>query len=265
MYKGAGYPALFCFVRHITRDNIKAFVYDNIIMKKDAKTLSGLEFHIQRKKMKNMRIRVTGDKRVSVSAPLRLPENRIIAFVAQHEGFIRQRLDTVEQQRCRCYPKSYASGDSFCMMGEGFSLRVMREEKAYAGFNGSELVLCVPPGGSAKTLFARFLTRTAKKVFSERLKELIPKIKPQTEGEIKLSVRGMLTRWGSINPRRKTMSLSVHLLRCEPDLIDYVILHELCHLQTASHSRAFYNALESYCPDRRAFDKRLEAYGLVDF
>jgi len=240
-------------------------VYDNGIMKKDAKTMGGLEFHIQRKNMKNMRIRVTGDKRVSVSAPHRLPENRIIAFVAQHEGYIRQRLVAVEQQRSRCYPKTYVSGDSFCMLGQRFSLRVMHEEKAFAGLVGSELVICVPPGGNAKALFARFMTRTAKQVFGQRLVALGPKISPQPEGEIKLSVRAMLTRWGSINPRRKTMSLSVHLLRCEKELIDYVILHELCHLQTASHSRSFYKALEGYCPDRRTLDKRLETYGLVDF
>lgn len=239
------------------------FVYDNGIMKKDAKTLGGLEFQIQRKKMKNMRIRVTGDKCVCVSAPLRLPENRINAFVAQHEGFIRQRLHAVEQQRSRCYPKAYESGDSFCMLGQRFSLRVMRDKKAFAGLVGNELVLCVPNGGSAKALFSQFIMRSAKRVFHERLAALAPKVNPKNT--IKLSVRGMLTRWGSINPKRFTMSLSVHLLRCEPDLIDYVVMHELCHLQTANHSRAFYKTLESHCPDRRMLDKRLKAYGLVDF
>jgi len=249
----------------LIRDIARVFVYDNGIMKKVVKTLSGLEFDIQRKKMKNMRIRVTGDKRVSVSAPHHLRENRIIAFVAQHEGDIRERLESIERQRSRCYPKTYTSGDSFCMLGQQFSLRVICDEKAYTGLVGSELVICVPPGGSAKTLFARFMTRTAKQVFGQRLAALAPKITPRPEGEIKISVRAMLTRWGSINPKRMTMSLSVHLLRCEKELIDYVILHELCHLQTASHSRAFYKALEGYCADRRTYDKRLESYGLVDF
>ncbi len=231
-------------------------------MKKDAVTLSGLQVSIQRKKMKNMRIRVTGDKRVCVSAPHYLPENRIIAFVAQHEGYIKERLESVEQKRSCCYPASYASGDSFSMAGQRCRLRVVRDEKAFAGLNGSELVLCVPPGQSAKALFARFMTRTAKAVFSERLNELQKRI---PSGEIKLSVRNMLTRWGSINTRRLNISLSVHLLRCEPELIDYVIMHELCHLATPSHSRAFYKALEAYYPNRRAFDRRLEEYGLVDF
>ncbi len=234
-------------------------------MKKEAQTLSGVKFHIQRKAMKNMRIRVTGDKQVCVSAPHYLPETRIIAFVAQHEGYIKERLESVEQKRCRCYPESYGSGDSFCMAGRRYALRVVRDEKAFAGLNGSELVLCVPPGQSARAIFARFMTRTARTVFSERLAELRKKISPAPPGEIRLSVRNMLTRWGSINTRRLNLSLSVHLLRCEMELIDYVIMHELCHLKTPSHSRVFYKALEAYYPNRRALDKQLEEYGLVDF
>lgn len=233
-------------------------------MKKDAATLSGLQVSIQRKKMKNMRIRVTGDKRVCVSAPQFLPESRIIAFVAQHEGYIKQRLDSVEAKRSRCYPAAYTTGDSFCMAGQRCCLRVIRDVKAFAGLNGNELVLCVPPAQSAKTLFARFITRMAKTVFTERLYALSQRVSPPP-GEIKLSVRNMLTRWGSINTRRLNLSLSVHLLRCETDLIDYVIMHELCHLQTPNHSRAFYKALEAYFPNRRVLDKRLEEYGLVDF
>lgn len=240
-------------------------MYDNGIMKKDAMTLGGLEFHIQRKNMRNMRIRVTGDKRVDVSAPFHLPQSRINAFVAQHETYIKERLKAIEQLRCQYYPKSYTSGDSFHVMGRRLTLRVMREEKAYAGMDGGELVLCVPSGQAAKDVFARFMTRLAKKVFAERMAVLQRKVSPPPQGELKLSVRNMLTRWGSINTKRLTVSLSVHLLRCESELIDYVILHELCHLKTPSHSRAFYDALEAHCPNRKALDKRLEEYGLVDF
>lgn len=234
-------------------------------MTKNAKTLSGLGFEIQRKNMKNMRIRVTGDKRVCVSAPHYLPENRITAFVAQHEAYISERLDSVEAKRSRCYPGSYVSGDGFLMAGQRYKLRVVRDEKPFAGLNGSELVLCVPPGQSAKMLFARYITRTAKTVFTERLDAMQKIISPAPSEEIKLSVRSMLTRWGSINTKRLNLSLSVHLLRCETDLIDYVIMHELCHLKTPSHSRVFYKALEAYFPNRRELDKRLEEYGLVDF
>ena len=82
---------------------------------------------------------------------------------------------------------------------------------------------------------------------------------------MRLTVRAMTTRWGSINPRRRTMSLSVHLLRCDVALIDYVITHELCHLACPRHSAAFYAALEARCPGRAQYDAALEAYGLVGF
>ena len=83
-----------------------------------------------------MRIRVTGDKRVNVSAPDRLPEKRIAAFVAEHESYIKERLESVERQRSRCYPRSYMSGDTFCMLGQRFTLRVMNEAKAFSGLAG---------------------------------------------------------------------------------------------------------------------------------
>ena len=87
---------------------------------------------------------------------------------------------------------------------------------------------------------------------------------PDADG-LTLSVRRMLTRWGSINPARRRLSLSVHLVRCETELIDYVIRHELCHLRISGHSIGFYRALGAYYPNRADMDKRLKTYGLVDF
>jgi len=232
-------------------------------MKKKETELSGIEFTIRRKNMKNMRIRVSGDKRVCVSAPHHLPENRIIAFVAQNERFIKERLHAVEQKRRRCYPASYASGDSLMILGRRMTLRVVRDKKAWAGIDGGELVLCVPPETNVKTAFARFMTRTAKDVFLTRLAAMQKVF--HSNAAISLSVRNMLTRWGSINTKRLNLSLSVHLLRCETELIDYVIMHELCHLDSPNHSSAFYKALESYFPQRKICDKRLNEYGLVDF
>jgi predicted metal-dependent hydrolase len=54
-------------------------------------------------------------------------------------------------------------------------------------------------------------------------------------------------------------------MRCDEDLIDYVIAHELCHIGCAGHSAQFYRALEARYPNRREMDRRLKAYGLVDF
>lgn len=227
-------------------------------------TQTSIRYTVERKNMKNLRIRITGDQRVCVSAPLRLAQSRIDAFVAANEATIRKRLDEIEQKRRRCYPLRYQSGDTFCFCGARYPLRVVNDRRAFAGMDNGELVICVPPGAEVKQLFARWMTREAKALFLARLAAVSPRFDGMPES-LPVSVRHMLTRWGSINVKRKTLSLSVHLARCEQELIDYVIMHELCHLISPRHDAAFYRALDTRCLNRKALDKRLSEYGLVDF
>ncbi len=222
-----------------------------------------LAFELMRRSMKHIRIRVTGDKRVVVSAPHRCGESVICAFVKDNESFIRKRLWALEAQRRRFYPALYADGDAFSFLGERVQLRVKPSGKPSAVLRNGVLELGVPEGACPKAQFIRWMSRQACLVFARRLAHISPAFS-NADG-LRISVRRMLTRWGSINPARRRLSLCVHLVRCEPELIDYVIAHELCHLGNLSHSPAFYRALATHFPQRKALDKRLQAYGLVDF
>ena len=222
-----------------------------------------LDYMLVRRKMKHIRIRVTGEQRVVVSAPLRCSEHVIHTFVMDNEAFIRRQLSEVESRRIRHYPASYSDGDTFCYLGQTASLHVQPAARASAVFGNGMLTLHVPPNGCAKTQFIRWMNRQARVVFAQRLAAVGANF-PGCDG-LMLSVKRMLTRWGSINPARMRLSLSVHLMRCETAVIDYVITHELCHLNCRSHSAAFYRALAVFYPDRRAMDQCLEAYGLVDY
>jgi predicted metal-dependent hydrolase len=222
-----------------------------------------LEFKLVRRKMKNIRIRVTGGRQVVVSAPHRCSERVIHEFIRDSEAFIHGRLGVLEEQRRCYYPATYVDGELFSFLGQRVRLRVQAASRASAVFENNILYLFVPPGGCAKTQFIRWMSGQARMVFLKRLTQ----IEPWFNGAdgLTISVRRMLTRRGSINPTRRRLSLSVHLMRCDQDLIDYVITHELCHLGCLGHSAAFYRALEVHYPNRRAMDKRLEAYGLVDY
>lgn len=216
--------------------------------------------------MKNIRIRVTGDACVMVSAPRQVPEARIHAFVVSQEAFIRGRLHELERKRSAHYPPGYGDGDTFSYLGKRLSLRICSAARSAAVLSGSQLTLCLPQGAGSeevKALFARWARSEARKVFVQRLDMQLPRFSGTSP--MRLSVRDMITRWGSINVKRRSMSLSVHLLRCETELIDYVITHELCHIAYPRHTASFYAALEARCPERAQLDKRLETYGLVGF
>ncbi len=243
---------------------VMACMYYNQPMEYSINTAGGaLEYTLVRRRMKNMRIRVTAEQRVMVSAPHRCAQSIISAFVRDNEAFIRKQLSNMEARRVRCYPVSYSDGDTFCLLGHRALLRVLPAARSSAVYEGGVLTLFVPPEGCAKTQFLRWMRGQARVVFAQRLAAMSTLF--LDSGGITLSVKNMLTRWGSINPARRRVSLTVHLMRCDPELIDYVIAHELCHLNCRSHSTAFYRALEAHYPNRREMDKRLEAYGLVDY
>jgi hypothetical protein len=222
-----------------------------------------LAFELVHRKMKHIRIRVTGGKRVVVSAPYRCGERVIHAFVRDNETFIRSRLCALEAQRREHYPAFYADGNGFSFLGERALLRVVPSIKASSVFKNGVLELRVPKGACPKAQFISWMSRQARRMFAERLACLSPGF--ANANGLNISVKRMLTRWGSINTFRRRLSLSVHLMRCDVELIDYVIAHELCHLACLNHSPGFYHALAQHFPQRKALDKRLEAFGLVDF
>lgn len=224
-----------------------------------------LDYTLIRKNVKNIRIRVTGASEVIVSAPRRTVQSRIDGFIRENIDKICSNLKIINNKRRRYYPVDYIDGETFYNLGNEVKLKVTASGRARAQYAGGALILHMPEHYSReqrKTLFMRWSKKTADELFRQRLNKLLPLF---TAGEFRITAKNMLTRWGSINPSKRTISLSVHLLRCETRLIDYIITHELCHLKHMDHSGAFYRELERHYPDRKQIDKRLEEYGLVDF
>ena len=78
-----------------------------------------------------------------------------------------------------------------------------------------------------------------------------------------LYLRKMRSRWGVCYPNEKKVGLSTYLLSLPIALIEYVILHELCHLKYPNHSKDFYLELSKYCPDHRKLKKDLKMYNTI--
>jgi len=223
---------------------------------------------LSRRKMKNIRIRVTAAGKVAVSAPHHTPEESVRAFVLQNAAFIQKRLEEVRAQREKYYPVSYRTGDTFFYLGKETPLTVVVSAQTRAAMDENGLTLFVPPDADLryrKALFILWAQREADKAFAARAAEIFPAFRHLVKQDVRVVSKNMLTRWGSINPKRHTVSLSVHLLRCEMALVDYVIMHELCHFAHSNHGKAFYALLDAHCPARKAMDKRLKEYGLVDY
>ena len=241
----------------------------NAHMKNSIVTSCGIvEFAVKRKNIKSIRLKVTGDSKVEVSAPFGVSDSVIQRFVQDHSGFVEERLSAVNYTRAASYPEEYKSGDMFTLLGRRAVLNVEQAQRNTAKLSGSVLTMKVTDPDDediCQRAFESWTRRYAGKVFEERLRAILPQFNRLAGKDIRISVRDMKTRWGSIIIKKDTMSLSVHLLRCEIELIDHIIIHELCHYAHANHSGAFYAELAKYSPDYKRLQKRLKDYGMVGF
>ena len=99
------------------------------------------------------------------------------------------------------------------------------------------------------------LRKEAKKILPVRLEELAKKHGFKYG---KVAIRNAKTRWGSCS-YRNNINLNLHLARLDDDLIDYVILHELCHTIEKNHSARFWALLHKHLPNATELRKRLKA------
>jgi predicted metal-dependent hydrolase len=94
---------------------------------------------------------------------------------------------------------------------------------------------------------------------------LIQRINSIREGWIledfnKLTLKLTKSRWGSCDKKKGIIMLSLKLLLVEPELLDYVIVHELSHLRHANHSKDFWDLVAQKCPNHKKLRKNLNRY-----
>lgn len=105
----------------------------------------------------------------------------------------------------------------------------------------------------------------SEKRYLEAAREYFPKrvsyFQSLTGGEYhRITIRDQKTRWGSCSARG-TLSFNWRLMLAPPAVLDYVVVHELCHLTHMDHSSAFWQAVADVCPDYRTHRKWLKDHG----
>jgi len=125
-----------------------------------------------------------------------------------------------------------------------------------------ELVLSAPAPllpAQAEALLHAWYARQAEPLFAESLTRVWPHFAEFNLTRPTLAVRQMRTRWGSCTPRTARIRLSPELVRARPECLDYVLLHECCHLLVGDHSKAFYDLQTRLMPDWEHWKTKLNA------
>lgn len=95
------------------------------------------------------------------------------------------------------------------------------------------------------------------RIFDERYVYIFNKFKESITSPI-LKIRNMKTRWGVYNRKNHTITLNSKLIEFDVSKIDYVIIHELCHIIHFNHSKEFWELVFKYCPNYKQIRKEMK-------
>lgn len=222
---------------------------------------SKIDFTVVRRKRATMEIAVEPDTSVVVAAPLRATVQDIEAKVRKRAAWVRRQQKFFSSYLPKTPERYYVPGETHLYLGRQYRLKVVHSAKtAVKLIRGFIVVYSQDPGDAEVTrmLVDLWYRERAHVKFEERLGINIDRFpdpkKYQPKGMI---IRQLRQRWGSMSPSKRLL-LNRRLIQAPVDAIDYVIIHELCHIDEPNHSTAFFELLDRILPDWRKRKERLE-------
>jgi hypothetical protein len=197
------------------------------------------------------RVRITVDaaRGVEVVVPRRAGEREAAAAVAELRPWIERRVADLQ----RVQATVAARGDTVPYLGETLALRP-EHGRSRVHRRGSQLLV---PAGDHLPALERWYRRAARDEIAPRLDRACARAGTSYE---RLTIRGQRTRWASCS-RSGAMSFNWRLLLAPEPVLDYVVWHEVCHLEVMDHSPRFWALLARHCPDYRERARWLKRYG----
>lgn len=195
-------------------------------------------------------IKVHPDCRVDVLAPAQASDAEVLAALNKRSRWIYQQLKTFRAQLEYIRPRQYLSGESHYYLGRQYQLKLIEDHASPQGVKllRGRLNVHVRQKETEKVqqLLADWYKMRAKEVFNRRLDALLEHALWVNERP-PIQVLSMQTQWGNCSPQGR-ISLNTHLVKAPTRCIDYVILHELCHLAEHNHSERFYQLMGQVMP-----------------
>jgi predicted metal-dependent hydrolase len=205
---------------------------------------------------------VRPDGSVHISAPAGTSPEWVAQQVLKKADWILKHQQAFANRPAPAPSRHYEAGSLHYYQGQPYRLRFAEARRTTVTMEGDELVLATPAPltqAQTETLLHAWYARQAKALFAESLERVWPRFAEFSLTRPSLFVRQMRSRWGSCTPRTARIRLSPELVRARPECLDYVLLHECCHLLVGDHSKAFYALQTRLLPDWEQWRAELNA------
>ncbi len=203
-----------------------------------------IEVHVEYGPRKKLSLHIDPSGLVTVKAPNHTADDVVMNAVKLHESKILKQLQTIEAARTPMKIREYEEKGKFLHLGRYYLLHELIETN---GRTEQQL----------QDDLKKFYFASCKKVIGERLKIYQKQLKVTPKSFV---IEESRTKWGSCSSA-KHLTFNYRLAMAPIDVIDYVVIHELCHLLHMNHDRSFWRRVGSVMKDYKEKEAFLAKYG----
>ena len=210
---------------------------------------------IRRLRRRTTSICVKADNTMIVSVPTLLSQKKIALLVRDKSDWIRRRFRLNHEMRERFRPKQSVDGEAFPYLGRNYRLKLIEGKLEPARLSRGRLVVQIPPLDSGELRTAHIVEQLTDWYQKQALNHLTEKTEYFAESigvtPAEIRVKSYKSRWGSCHVDGRIF-YNWRIIMAPHAVVDYLVVHELCHLIHHNHSQVFWQQVESSMPDYRA-------------
>jgi predicted metal-dependent hydrolase len=224
-----------------------------------------IPIEIHHDKRKNMQLILKKEPKLVVMSPRGLDEEKVLQVVFSRMKWIIKRMKHLDE--LNPYPSkfTYTDGEKHLYFGKEYEIRLKEAKKVNVKFSDPYLEVEVPDIHNAKqvreALWQWYAEQTAEYISQRAWYFIHQYVSEKMHKKIEFKFRKMKSRWGSCSSKG-LITFNKDLIRAPKEAIDYLIVHELCHLKHHNHGEDFYKELSRIIPDWKIRRKMLARISL---
>lgn len=217
-----------------------------------------IAFAVEFCRRKTLEISVMPDCAVQVRAPHGATFEAVAQKVRKKAPWIVEKQDWFAKFPKAPPPRQYLGGETHLYMGRRYRLKIEKGKERLVKIDGGfiRVVSADVRPAIVKKLLDEWLRERAKVQF-EKIFDACAVRFSLSSSTLRLQIRDMKTRWGSLS-KGGILTLNIKLIAAPKECVEYVVVHELCHLKYPNHDKKFYRLLETRLPDWEKRKQKLE-------
>jgi hypothetical protein len=220
-----------------------------------------VEYELRRSPRRTLGITVTHRGELCVTAPRGAATEHIERVLRRRQAWIRRQIRETTALPAEAPEKEWVSGETHWYLGRQYRLKIRQADKPGVKLVGRYFEIAVPDPADrlrVREQMARWYLTRARDVFERRMARLVestPRLELQSSPP--LIVRSIRLRWGSCSPSGRIL-MNVDAVKLPTGCIDYLLVHELCHLKHPNHDRGFWRHLDRCMPNWETRRRRID-------